>query len=129
MFQYKGLLEADPTSGAYKKVIPNRLVDPIDAGRYQNGIQDKQVGSGKLVTWRPSLETTKKPTASWTKFFTKRTEPPRNLLKSLTTQTYKGQDYFSEPKTIFTQKKLVGQNPFDPKNWVLHGSYFAHPNP
>ena len=38
VFQYSGLLEADPFSGGYKKVIPDRLVDP-----------------GRLVTWTPPL--------------------------------------------------------------------------
>lgn len=99
VFQYKGLLEADPTSGSYKKVIPNRLVDPIEAGGYQNVIPGRQVSSGKLVTWRPSLETTKKPKASWTRFIAKRTEPPKNLVKTLITSTHNGQNLHSEPKT------------------------------
>ena len=41
VFQYNGLLEADPADGGYKKVLPGRLVDP-----------------GKLVTWTPAVYST-----------------------------------------------------------------------
>ena len=43
VFQYQGLLEVDPNSGAYKKVLPDRLIDP-----------------GKLVTWTPNFVSTEK---------------------------------------------------------------------
>ena len=109
VFQYKGLLEADPTSGSYKKVIPNRLVDPIKADPntggykkiipkisvdsssvdYQRVIPDK--GSGKLVTWRPALITTNKPTTSWGTFLKSITESSGNKFKVRTTS--------SKPKT------------------------------
>ena len=122
VFQYKGLLEADPTSGSYKKVIPNRLVDPIKADPntggyktfipkspvespniggykkiipknsvdsssvdYQRVIPDK--GSGKLVTWRPALQTTNKPTTYWKSFLKSRTELPGNKFKVRTTSS------------------------------------------
>ena len=118
VFQYKGLLEADPTSGSYKKVIPNRLVNPIKAdpntGSYNKIIPKSPVdssntggykkfipkidsssvdylrvipdkGSGKLVTWRPALQTTNKPTTSWKSFLKSTTELSRNKFKVRTT--------------------------------------------
>ena len=65
VFQYQGLLEVDPNSGAYKKVLPDRLIDP-----------------GKLVTWTPNLVSTEKSLKKTTNNFINRFDTTKRQKQS-----------------------------------------------